>query len=285
MRRHVNFLVSLGFLGLSVITPNASSQAISRGFDSCSTDLCVSDINTSERDSACMFDNSADYSKKIKSNLPLMRQAMRTAAVMISEADNLSEANSAFSDLLGQAEIFLGKNKSLASQTMLIAEKFYAIIQSAWFKGYKHGALEIAINPSIRLFNQSAGSEVVSEIKPASVIDGAVYVSKLEYLSAIEDMKLFVADLLREGSTNEQEILDFLSYKKYLVDQRNPWSKRKLSDPNLEEWALSNPSLDAKIEETNRDKIHMNSADATSLSVLYPLLSGLPELNPFVGCY
>lgn len=214
-----------------------------------------------------------------------MRQAMRRAAVMISEAENLSEANIAFSDLLGQAEIFLGKNKSLASQTMSIAEKFYAIMQNAWFKGYKHGELEIAINPSIRLFNQSAGSEVVSEIKPASVIDGAVYVSKLEYLSAIEDMKLFVAGLLREGSTNEQEILDFLSYKQYLVDQRNPWSKRKLSDPNLEKWALSNPSLDAKIEETNREKIHMNSADATSLSVLYPLLGGLPELNPFAGCH
>lgn len=64
MRRHVNFLVSLGFVGFSVITPNASTQAISRGFDSCSTDLCVSNINTSERDSACMFDNSAGYSKK-----------------------------------------------------------------------------------------------------------------------------------------------------------------------------------------------------------------------------
>ena len=204
--------------------------------------------------------------------------------MIISKADNLSETNFAFSDLLAQAEELLDENNSLASRTILLAENFYAITQDAWFKGHKHGALEIAINPSIRLFNKSAGFIVTPEIKAASVVNGAEYVSKTEYLSAIIEMKSFVSRLLLEGSTNEQEIIDFFRYKRFLNDRKNPWLRRKLSEPNFRQWALANPALDAKITAKATDKSRNKDTKTPTLSDFYPLLSGLPELSPLKYC-
>ena len=286
MYRYVNFFASLGFIGLGAISPNFLQQSANKDFHLCSADACISNANFPEKDgTTCPIKSNSDLSKSIKSNSNLIRQAMRRAAVMISEADNLFESNLAFSELLVQEKVLLGENNSLASTTISIAENFYAIIQDAWFKGYKHGTLEIAINPSIRLFNKSAGFIVVPEIKPSSIVNGAEYVSKTEYLSAIEGMKSFVASLLKEGSTNEQEIIDFFRYKSFLSNQKNPWTKRKLSDPNLRKWAIANPDLDARIAEKIRDKSGNTDMYMPTLSKFYPLLTGLPELNPLEKCF
>ena len=286
MHRHVNLLASLGFIALGAIPPNSLQQRPSRDFHLCSTGVCISNASIPEKgDAACPIKSNSDFSKGVESSANLIRQAMRRAAVMISEADNLSESNLAFSELLAQEKILLVENNSLASKTISIAENFYAIIQDAWFKGYKHGSLEIAINPSIRQFNKSAGFIVVPEIKASSVVYGVEHVSKQEYLSAIEGMKLFVAGLLKEGSVNEQEIINFFRYKSFLSNQKNPWTTRKMSDPNLKEWALANPSLDARVAEKTRDKPGNNDINMPALSKFYPLLTGLPELNPLEKCF
>ena len=286
MHRHVNLVASLGFIALGAISPNSLQQRPNEYFHLCSTDVCIGNASFPEKgDTACPIKSNSKFSKKVESSANLIRQAMRRAAVMISEADNLSESNLAFSELLAQEKILLVENNSLASKTISIAENFYAIIQDAWFKGYKHGSLEIAINPSIRQFNKSAGFIVVPEIKASSVVYGVEHVSKQEYLSAIEGMKSFVAGLLKEGSVNEQEIINFFRYKSFLSNQKNPWTTRKMSDPNLKEWALANPNLDARVAEKTRDKSGDNDINMPALSKFYPLLTGLPALNPLEKCF
>ena len=287
MHPHVNFFASLGFIGLSVIPLNSLQQAAGRVHGTCATNTCIGNAYLPKKSgNACLISSNSNSSKRLKSNLPLIRQAMRRAALIISKADNLSETNFAFSDLLAQAEELQDKNNSLASRTISLAENFYAITQDAWFKGHKHGALEIAINPPIRLFNKSAGFIVTPEIKAASVVNGAEYVSKMEYLSAINEMKSFVSSLLLEGSTNEQEIIDFFRYKRFLNNRENPWLRRKLSEPNFTKWALANPALDAKITAKATDKSRNKDSTITSLSDFYPLLSGLPaELSPLKYCF
>ena len=287
MHRPFNFFVSLGFIGLSAISSNSLQQAVDGGHGTCATDTCIGNANLDKKSgNACLPGSNSKSSEKATSNLPLIRQAMRRAALIISKADNLSETNFAFSDLLAQAEELLDENNSLASRTISLAENFYAITQDAWFKGHKHGALEIAINPSIRLFNKNAGFIVAPEIKDVSVVNGAEYVSKIEYLSAINEMKSFVSRLLLEGSTNEQEIIDFFRYKRFLNDRGNSWLRRKISEPNLEEWALANPALDAKIAKKTADKMREKDISIPTLNEFYPLLSGLLEpISPLKNCF
>ena len=287
MHPHVNFFASLGFIGLSVIPLNSLQQAAGRVHGTCATNTCIGNAYLPKKSgNACLISSNSNSSKRLKSNLPLIRQAMRRAALMISKADNLAKSNFAFSELLAQAEELLDENNSLASRTISLAENFYAITQDAWFKGHKHGALEMGINPSIRLFNKSAGFVVASEIKVTSVVNGAEYVSKKEYLSAIDAMKSFVSSLLEEGSTNEQEIIDFVRYKRFLIDRENSWLRRKLTEPNLEEWALANPALDAKIAKKTADKMREKDINIPTLSEFYPLLSGLPEpISPLENCF
>ena len=287
MHPHVNFFASLGFIGLSVIPLNSLQQAAGRVHGTCAANTCIGNAYLPKKSgNTCLISSNSNSSKRLKSNLPLIRQAMRRAALMISKADNLAKSNFAFSELLAQAEELLDENNSLASRTISLAENFYAITQDAWFKGHKHGALEMGINPSIRLFNKSAGFVVASEIKVTSVVNGAEYVSKKEYLSAIDAMKSFVSSLLEEGSTNEQEIIDFVRYKRFLIDRENSWLRRKLTEPNLEEWALANPALDAKIAKKTADKIRKKDINIPTLNDFYPLLSGLPEpIIPLEKCF
>ena len=272
---------------MSLISSDSLQQAVDGDFSPCATNTCIGNANIDKKSgNACLLSSNNDSSEKSTSNLPLIRQAMRRAALTISKADKLSETNFAFSDLLAQAEELQDKNNSLASRTISLAENFYAITQDAWFKGHKHGALKIAINPSIRLFNKSAGFIVTPEIKAVSMVNGAEYVSKIEYLSAINEMKSFVSSLLLEGSTNEQDIIDFFRYKKFLNDRENSWLRRKLSEPNLEEWALANPALDAKIAKKTADKMREKDINMPTLNEFYPLLSGLPEpISPLKNCF
>ena len=286
MHRPLNFFASLGFIGMSLISSDSLQQAVDGDFGPCATNTCIGNANIDKKSgNACLLSSNSNSPEKSTSNLPLIRQAMRRAALIISKADNLSETNFAFSDLLAQAEELQDKNNSLASRTISLAENFYAITQDAWFKGHKHGALEIAINPPIRLFNKSAGFIVTPEIKAASVVNGAEYVSKMEYLSAINEMKSFVSSLLLEGSTHEQEIINFFRYKRFLNNRENPWLRRKLSEPNFTKWALANPALDAKITAKATDKSRNKDSKIPTLSDFYPLLSGLPaELSPLKYC-
>ena len=60
---------------------------------------------------------------------------------------------------------------------------------------------------------------------------------------------------------------------------------RKMSDPNLKEWALANPNLDARVAEKTSDKSGNNDINMPALSKFYPLLTGLPELNPLEKCF
>ena len=113
MHRYVNFFASLGFIGLGAISPNFLQQSSNKDFHLCSADACISNANFPEKDgTTCPIKSNSDLSKSIKSNSNLIRQAMRRAAVMISEADNLFESNLAFSELLVQEKVLLGENNS-----------------------------------------------------------------------------------------------------------------------------------------------------------------------------
>ena len=108
MHRHVNLLASLGFIALGAISPNSLQQRANGNFHLCSTDACISNASFPEKgDAACPIKSNSDFSKGVESSANLIRQAMRRAAVMISEADNLSESNLAFSELLAQEKILL----------------------------------------------------------------------------------------------------------------------------------------------------------------------------------
>ena len=136
MHRHVNLLASLGFIALGTISPNSLQQRPNEDFRLCSTDICISNASFPEKgDTACPIKSNSNFSKRVESSANLIRQAMRRAAVMISEADNLFESYLAFYELLVQEKVLLGENNSLAGKTISIAENFYAIIQMLGSRG------------------------------------------------------------------------------------------------------------------------------------------------------
>lgn len=280
------FIPVVGFLTF-VLAPTApvssfSAQEVSVqvGNDFCPAAGCplaptVSDLVEPQ----CLLSESA------QSEIGGLRYEMKSASVLLRNADTLEEANRYMEALLShRAEMSEGaSSNNIAVRTVLLAEKFYALLQKAWYFGIKYGDLAISINPVIEVYNRNAGQIVTEEIESVRVVDGLDYVERDDYLAALRDMKAFLSTLLLEGSMSSSEYGFYLDFRSQRIVDSHPWEAKLADNQMLKEWEISNPELAKKQKDLySFDENKARSSHPLLREVFFTL--GSVKYSPISGC-
>ena len=224
-------------------------------------------------------------SESAQSEIGGLRYEMKRASVLLRNADTLEEANRYMEALLShRAEMSEGaSSNNIAVRTVLLAEKFYALLQKAWYFGIKYGDLAISINPVIEVYNRNAGQVVTEEIESVRVVDGLDYVERDDYLAALRDMKAFLSTLLLEGSMSSSEYSFYLDFRSQRIVNSHPWEAKLANNQMLKEWKISNPELAKKQKDLyGFDENKARSSHPLLREVFFTL--GSVEYSPISGC-